>query len=263
VNLLEPFDGSRQKVRGFVNQIRLTIAQRPRTYESHARKVALVGSLLKGDALTWFSPLYENSDPVLSDFESFIGALRARFDDPHRQRTAAYRLQSIRQGRRPTNAYATEFQLLLSDAGWDDAAAMHTFKSGLNGEVKDLLLSLPRPTDLANPITQAIECDERLYQRRLEQRRSYATTNSTFSERPSNMPSVTNPSSDPMQLDSAIAPPFESDRKSSRPRLEATERQRRINDWLCLYCGQGGHVIASCPLAKPRSHLQGNVPGRR
>ena len=113
-----------------------------------AKHFPLVGTLLTGDALTWFSPRFEKNDPVLASFEAFIAALRARFDDPNRQRTAASRLQSIRQGRRPASSYATEFLLLLADAGWDEVAAMHIFKAGLNDSVKDLLLSLSEAADL-------------------------------------------------------------------------------------------------------------------
>ncbi len=35
-------------------------------------------------------------------------------------------------------------------------------------------------------------------------------------------------------------------------RLSSAERQRRITRGLCLYCGNGGHVISTCPIRPPR-----------
>ena len=34
------------------------------------------------------------------------------------------------------------------------------------------------------------------------------------------------------------------------------ERQRRMTNKLCLYCGGSGHQVASCPVKKP---IQANV----
>ena len=270
VPLPETFNGSRQRIRGFINQIRLVISQRPESYNTESKRVALVGSLLSGNALTWFSPLFEKNDPLLANFEQFISALRARFDDPHRQRTASSRLQAITQGRRPVSSYATEFQLLLADAGWDNTAAMHIFKSSLNSEVKDLLLSLPEPTDLQTLILQAINCDERIHQRRLEQRQSYrfhghtSPASQASSSSPAHVPQASNSSSEsPMQLDTARARTPQGQAARHRPRLESSERQRRLEQGLCLYCGEEGHVVAACQLAKPRVLQSENASSRR
>jgi hypothetical protein len=259
VPLSESFNGSRRRIRGFINQIKLVISQRPECYNTETKRVALVGSLLSGDALTWFSPLFENNDPVLANFEQFISALRARFDDPHRQRTASSRLQAITQGRRPVSSFATEFQLLLADAGCDNTAAMHIFKGGLNGDVKNLLLSLPEPTDLQTLILQAISCDERIHQRRIEQRLPHRFHGHTT---PVNNASSSG-SESPMQLDSTTSKQLQEQVGRHRPRLDPSERHRRLEKGLCLYCGEEGHVVASCQLAKQRFPKSENAPSRR
>jgi hypothetical protein len=251
IPLPETFNGSRQQVRGFLNQIRLLISQRPHTYDTDTKCVALVGSLLKGDALVWFSPIFERNDPALANFESFVTLLRGRFDDPNRQRTAAARLQTIRQGKRPATSYATEFQLLLADAGWDDAAARHIFQAGLNDPVKDLLLSMPESTNLTTLITHAISCDERLFQRRMEQQAPFRSnyqppnTSGQGGSGPYSQPT-------PMQLDTVMT----GGRYS--PRLHPSERHRRLQEGLCLYCAEKGHVIANCPLTRRRDHTRSN-----
>ncbi|KMS94497.1 hypothetical protein BVRB_020820, partial [Beta vulgaris subsp. vulgaris] len=227
-------------------------------YSTEGQRVALVGSLLTCDALTWFPPLFEANDPVLAQFELFMTALKARFDDPHRQRTAASRLQVIRQLCRPASAYTTEFQLLLADAGWDNTAAMHIFKTGLNSDVRDLLLSLPEPTNLSTLVTQAIDCDERIHQRRAKQRAS----SSSIPPVPSSSHTTSNasfrPSSDhvPMQLDTITTNvPVTSGHR--RARLDNVERQRRIDEGLCIYCAKPVHIVRTCPDIQ-----SGNAPGR-
>ncbi|WP_181462980.1 DUF4939 domain-containing protein, partial [Bacillus sp. SRB_8] len=119
VRLPDLFDGSRSTLRGFINQISMVITRKPRTYATDSEKVMLVGDLLTGNALLWFSPIFERRDPLLQDFVRFIDALRARFEDPNKAVTAARRLEALRQGRRPVAAYASEFQLLVTDSGWD------------------------------------------------------------------------------------------------------------------------------------------------
>lgn len=46
------------------------------------------------------------------------------------------------------------------------------------------------------------------------------------------------PESEPMQIDNT--------------RLSPAERQHRLTQNLCLYCGAGGHAISSCPIRPPR-----------
>ncbi len=54
------------------------------------------------------------------------------------------------------------------------------------------------------------------------------------------------PGHEPMQVDST--------------RLSSSERQRRLTQGLCLYCGAGGHVIAACPIRPPRPMVSVIMP---
>ncbi|RKO89044.1 hypothetical protein BDK51DRAFT_40102 [Blyttiomyces helicus] len=50
------------------------------------------------------------------------------------------------------------------DVSWGDAALNDQFRFGLR-DVEDLLLTMPDPATLSEAITQAIQCDNRLYKR--------------------------------------------------------------------------------------------------
>ncbi|RKP33364.1 hypothetical protein BJ085DRAFT_23093, partial [Dimargaris cristalligena] len=66
--------------------------------------------------------------------------------------------------------YASEFRQLACDVPWGDAALNDQFRFGLRGDVKDLLLTMSDPATLPEAITQAVRCDNRLYEQRQEKR---------------------------------------------------------------------------------------------
>ncbi|KAL0147889.1 hypothetical protein M9458_056810 [Cirrhinus mrigala] len=63
--------------------------------------------------------------------------------------------------------------------------------------------------------------------------------NPTLQLRQPELPSPPEPAVEPMQIDYS--------------RLSSTERWRRLTQGLCLYCGQNGHLLQTCPVRPPRS----------
>lgn len=243
VRLPGAYKGNWKELRGFVNQILMVIRQQPSTYATDEQKVMLVGSLLENIALEWYNPLFESSSPLLASFEEFIEAFRKRFDNPHRAKTARKELEKLKQRNTTAAEYATRFQIVLSDTGYDNEAAIHFFKRGLHDDVQDLLLSMPEEDDLDDLINKAIKADQRIRDRRLDR------------EQPTRPPA---PRSDPMIIDATVPGPS---RNAPRGPLTAAERSRRIDNKLCLYCGGSGHVVATpCPLLRKGAE---NFPGRQ
>lgn len=261
VALPKKFDGSRHLFRGFVNQVRLVIHLQPRRYSTDEARVGLVGTLLEGPALAWFAPLLEESSQLLSDFNTFIAELEATFGDTDKARTAATKIRKLRQGSRPAATYASEFRLLACDVSWGEAALIDQFRHGLQDAVKDLLLTMEDPGTLNDAITQAVRCDNRIFERNQERRLTSRTHNHPSEYRtrtpnfaPSSAPSSFSSSSpstaEPMQLDSTRTKP-----------LTHQEKLRRMKENLCLYCGQPGHIARKCP-RKPTSHRINQVSTR-
>ena len=71
---------------------------------------------------------------------------------------------------RPVSVYASEFRQLACDVQWDGQALCDHFRRGLRSEIKNLLLNFPEPTSLSQAITQAVSCDNRLFELRQEER---------------------------------------------------------------------------------------------
>jgi hypothetical protein len=60
---------------------------------------------------------------------------------------------------------------------WNDKAFMNWFRHGLKDDVKDLLIIMPKLETMQEFITQAITCDNQLFERRQEKRFGWGNTN--------------------------------------------------------------------------------------
>ena len=101
--------------------------------------------------------------------------------------------------------------------------------------MKNLLITnVPKVDTLEELISQSIICDNRLFESRQERRSGWRNdgTFAAFSKGPENH--STGP--EPMQIDAVRV-------KSLTPE----ERKRRMDEGLCLYCGDQGHRVGSCP----------------
>jgi hypothetical protein len=72
--------------------------------------VAFIGSLLSGNALSWFAPFLEKRSPVLQNMAQFEAFFTVVFGDSDRERVAKTKMQSLRQETRSATIYAVEFQ---------------------------------------------------------------------------------------------------------------------------------------------------------
>lgn len=239
VSLPDKFDGTRSKFRGFVNQIRLITVLQPERYPTEEARVGLVGTLLTGQALSWFAPLFEKRSPILSNFETFLEAFAEAFGEHDKVRWATTKIRSLRQGARSASVYASDFRQLASDINWGEEALMSQFYWGLRDDVKDLLLSLPDPRTLDEAISQAAKCDNRLFQRRQDQRPRYQATRYDATMSTSGMSSHSE--AEAMQIDAARV-----------KTLTPEEKKRRMEGGLCLYCGEEGHKAGNCPKKQNR-----------
>ena len=166
VSLPDKFDGTRARFRRFLNQIKLIIRLQPQRYEDDFCQVGLVRTLLSGPAQSWFAPLLETSLPLLENFLSFLGVLEATFGDTDRRRTSLIKLNSLHQGKCLECLYASEFRQLACGVQWGDQTLCDHFCPGLRSDVKNLLLNFLEP----NALSQAINCDNHLFELRQEER---------------------------------------------------------------------------------------------
>ncbi len=112
------------------------------------------------------------------------------------------------------------------------------FRYGLRDDVQDLLLTLADPSSFSEAITQAIRCDNRMFERRQEKK---ITSNAQlWNSRPTTRPLVpqTTPIARPASLGLA---PMQINTAKFKSLTEAEKLRRRTNN-LCLYYGNPGHI---------------------
>jgi hypothetical protein len=105
------------------------------------------------------------------------------------------------------------------------------------------LLTLADPSFLSEAITQAIRCDNRLFERHQEKK---VTSNAQlWNSRPTMLPLVLQTTSVARPASFGLAP-MQIDAAKFKPLTEAEKLHRRTNN-LCLYYGNPGHIARQCP----------------
>ena len=241
----ERFDGNLGECRSFLLQCSLVFGQQPSTYASDRAKISYLIGCLRGAALTWATAVWESQSDACSSYASFTQEMRRNFDHPVQGKDAAKRLLSLRQGSRSVAEMAIEFRTLAAESGWNDEALHGVFQNALSEVIKDELVSRDEPKTLEELISLAVRIDNRRRERRREK-----TGKDTFSVIPVALPAVQ------PQFSSAQSLPEHEPMQLGRAKLSREERQRRINSKCCLYCGQAGHFVSTCPLCPAKERAQ-------
>lgn len=244
------YDGKDKKFCStFISHLNLYISANPNLFPSDSDKVTFAASYLRGQAFAWFGPhLLRQDDPLLNDYAAFTDELSRNLGDPDRERTMTTQLQSLTQVG-SASSYSSTFFKLAAFLNWNDDALRAQLYTGLKPDVKDALaLSNVDPATVQDLSALAIRLDNRLHERRQENKtrtpgfRSNQNNLSRNFSRP-NTGSTTSSGPRPMDIDATKTERF-------KP-LTNDERQRRMKNNLCFYCGKPGHRVDACP-EKPR-----------
>jgi hypothetical protein len=97
-------------------------------------------------------------------------------------------MRRLQQGTHSAIVYASEFRQLACDVNWGEVALIDQFRYGFRDDVQDLLLTLTDPSSFSEAITQAIRCNNRLFERCQEKK---VTSNAQlWNSRPTTLPLV-------------------------------------------------------------------------
>lgn len=151
---------------------------------------------------------------------------------------AVLALSLLQQGGLSVSDYSIEFRTLAASCGWNAKAQWDHFLHGLAEYIKDEIYSLELPCSLDGLIDLAIHVDNRIALRSRHRRgvSSHKPFSNLASGTGGDAPSrcLVLPEEEPMQI--------------RRTRLTVTEQRHRLTNNLYLYCGETGHLAASCPL---------------
>ncbi len=229
----ERYDGNPERCRGFITQCTLAFGLQPNSFPTENSKVAYIITLLTGKALDWATALWEQHSPLTDNCDLFVAEMRRVFHHPTSGGEVDHRLLQISQGTRSVAEFAIEFRTLASESGWDQRALRATFHRALSPDLKDELAFRDPAPDLESLIDISIRVDNRIRERRREHRGEVRLPEPQASYRALNSPPLPMNSEKPMQL--------------GRARLSQIERERRMREKCCLYCGKPDHFRSNCP----------------
>ncbi|MGL5597224.1 MAG: DUF4939 domain-containing protein [Aeromonas sp.] len=232
------YDGDPNACQAFLSQCALVFALQPRRYSTEQTRVAFVITLLTGRAREWGVAVWNAQDPCCVTFEAFRTEMTKLFDRSARGDEAAALLSRLLQKGSSVTDYAIRFKTLAAACDWNPSALRARFLEGLDPAIVDELAATEPPRELDSLIDLALRVEGRLVRRRLLRLpSSRVMLPSHDSPSPAGFPDDSAP--EPMQL--------------GRLRLTPLQKQQRLTQGLCFYCGKPDHRVAQCPL-KAKAH---------
>lgn len=195
-------------------------------------RVAFLISLLSGPALQWAQALWQSDSPVIKSLPDFLRHFKEVFGQTVASLSVHDQLFQLQQGNSSVNAYALRFRTLAAASGWNEPALITAFRQGLNPTVRQLIVVYDDVMGIENLIQKTIRVAQLL----------------TACDRPTHM----RPSPLPATDSSPASPPAPIPMEVDASHLSPSERLRRMQQHLCLYCASDQHMLSNCPVRPPR-----------
>jgi hypothetical protein len=186
---------------------------------------------LRGDAFKWFQAAVVEQKKTFANYEEFEELFKSTFGkDVAVHQDKAFKDLTKLQQTKSCQAYSTKFVQMAAQVNVDENTKMQLFKQGLKQNVQLHLIGLQtQPTNLTALIAAAVQYDDAFHLL------TGGSSSKQTSHHQGNHPpsSGTNSGVAPMDIDATQV-------KKSAPygKLTSEERQRRLDNSLCLYCGK-------------------------
>jgi len=289
------FDGTDPaKLDTYTFQVSMYISSGKGDFPDGESKVAFALSYLKGVPLDWFQGEVAralndggNFPAWFNDYAKFISELRRLFGPRDPVGDATNALEALRYKDSTKAArYTIDFNRHAHRTGWNTTALARQYYKGLPDRLKDEIARLGKPVGLTPLQDLVATLDQRYWERQSEisrDKRSTSSSNnpsqskSTSSDnrndnrndnRSTNNGAKPNNTNNPQSKNKDQKKP-QSAANTSNPgnkanisdmlgpdgKLKPEERQRRLDNNLCLRCAKAGHKVNECPVtskAKPK-----------
>ena len=267
----EIFYGQRNKLTSFLTECEINFSVQSSRFTSDSVKINYMISFLRDSPLLAIRPYLGRAEKpeFLVENPKFIDYLKSNFGDPDEKESAVRRLNSLRQTS-SASAYFAEFNQCVAILGWKEQGPLiDKAKRGLNATMKDeIARERAKFTSVEELINFVIPLDNSLYERELERKKEEKEKPTRTSTKPEAFASVTRTSTNPASNRGYIPAvfnnanhPFRPANRSNQPRgpIDNNERARRIENNLCLYCGDSSHQIRDCAVRNRRNQVLNQV----
>ncbi|KAH0609333.1 uncharacterized protein H6S33_012819 [Morchella sextelata] len=261
-------DRDRERLHLFKQQMKVKLLGNTDRYPTLQSKLSYAFSRLEGVAASQFLQYVGEEGIALPSMLRFYEILDTAFGDPDRMRTARRNLRNIRQRTRTFADYFAEFQRYAAESGMDETSRIEALMEGINAELDESIIHHETPTtvDACATLLQRLDNRHRAAEAKRGNKKFWNIT-TTPAPRP--------PPANPVPAPRAAAPvanvpatenhlSFRSggdvpmDPSGGRRRPTPAERNTRLVEGRCFYCGGVGHMVRDCP----RARATGNQPRR-
>ena len=255
----EPFTGKGKHALPFWNSLENYYHTNNDAFADDNKKVAAALTHFKvgTQARNWASDRMAtalSANPVTyGTWAQFKTDFKDQFIPPETQAEAIKQVHSLIMGNRDFNKWYQEWSQFARRSCMDDQSKMFTFRKNLKPEIHNkLILVSPQPTTLAGLVEKAREIDNNW--RTFGNPGGQGRRLSNFHR--SNNPKVWEVINEDAEVNATrvrTTPP------KHHGRLTPGERQHRIDNNLCLYCGKPGHKAIECtapPNKRPGTKLR-------
>ena len=289
----DTFDGSDpSRLETFIFQCNMYFAICASDFSDDEARVTFALSYLKGPPQDWFqseiSHVASEGGKLpewFADYSIFQQELKRLFGPRDPINDAMNSLENLRyRDSGKATRYTIDFNRHARKTGWNEQALLRQYYKGLPDRLKDEIARLGKPTGLKSLQDLVATLDQRYWERQAEINRDKKSASASTSNKPasSEKPSGSQQSSGPKQDNrqqqgkkdqkkpaSAPTTPAANDKNSIANllgpdgKLKPEERQRRMDNKLCLRCGKPGHTVNDCPVAakaKPKGRAASANP---
>ena len=188
------------------------------------------------------------------------------FGDPNAEATVEAELDALRMRTNQKFAdFLVDFNTLSSQVNWGDCALRHRLKQVLPDCIKDALVLVEEPAVFNEWKHLVQNIDQWYWERQVEIRRDARLNSGTNTTRATPAPNVCNTSAGAPSTSATSAarnmgssPPVVH-HLTAQGGLTQTERDRRIAQGLCLYCGGQGHKASEFGKARKARETTGRA----
>ncbi|KAL0186760.1 hypothetical protein M9458_018430, partial [Cirrhinus mrigala] len=171
--------------------------------------------------------IWNANNPIIHSYEQFTNHFSEVFSTTTGHLSTTDQLFRLQQGRTSVTEYTLHFRTLVVASGWNEKALLGAYRQGLNPDIRAAMALYDDSIGLEAFLQRTTHVAQNLA----------ACQPSMTAPQPASVVACS-PVPEPMQIDST--------------RLSREERNRRLLNGLCLYCGEPGHRIRQCPVRPPR-----------
>ncbi|MBW0560782.1 hypothetical protein O181_100497 [Austropuccinia psidii MF-1] len=248
------FYGSQSfKVGSFIDSFQLVFCNYQENISEHKKNVLYATAFLTGTAVKWIEPYvfnFTNQDPtqLLNNGALFKSQLFTLFGDPNEVRKAEVKLGGLRMkvGGHFSLCIA-DLRILVSRIGdWGEWAFMHNDRKGLGSRILDQLAYHPSIiVSLHELMDFTLEFDTIYHEKKNENKTE--ASNSSFSN-PQNSSSSRHKKKKDFNFQKREKPLFSL--LNEYFELIGFEKERRLKEGLCVYCGWNNSIEACVKILK-------------